>query len=389
MKACTVANPQNAPRCGVCEYKLVKNGKTSAGRTRWRCKNCGSSQVQTRSDVTRKAEFDLFLGWLLSRTSQSEIGSSARTFRRRIAWCWRVTPVAAITGEIHRQIMLDGTYFNGWCVLVAYTGTHVVDWQWCDKESIPAWTALLERIAAPDIVIVDGNRALLSVLTDLWPTTRVQRCYFHLRQGAHRHLTRNPQLQASKELLNLFTALSKVHNLDQAATWMGSYATWEATWSTFLKQRSYPHNNTPRPLHVRPHYTWWYTHTRLRKARGLIARVVRSGHLFTWLEHARDNESIHRTTSPLEGGINAGIKDLLRTHRGLREDHARRAVDWYLYVRTLNPVPPAALVQPHHWEPPSTGKTRPRHEQIGPPLYDTAYTPDEGIGIRKEWAGRS
>ncbi|WP_416375677.1 transposase-like zinc-binding domain-containing protein, partial [Neomicrococcus lactis] len=29
------------PRCGVCDCVLVKNGKTSAGRTRWRCKSCG------------------------------------------------------------------------------------------------------------------------------------------------------------------------------------------------------------------------------------------------------------------------------------------------------------------------------------------------------------
>jgi hypothetical protein len=24
--------------------------------------------------------------------------------------------------------MLDGTYFNGWCVIIAHTRTHVVDW---------------------------------------------------------------------------------------------------------------------------------------------------------------------------------------------------------------------------------------------------------------------
>ncbi|MGQ7785744.1 transposase-like zinc-binding domain-containing protein, partial [Nesterenkonia sp. K-15-9-6] len=29
--------PSNQPVCGVCGTKLVKNGKTSAGRTRWRC----------------------------------------------------------------------------------------------------------------------------------------------------------------------------------------------------------------------------------------------------------------------------------------------------------------------------------------------------------------
>ena len=362
---------------------------TTAGRTRWRCKNCGSSQVQNRTDVTHKAVFDQFLVWLLGKGSQSEIGSSGRSFRRLIAWCWRVKPVVAQTGEIHRQIMLDGTYFNGWCVLVAYTGTHVVDWQWCDKESIASWSALLERIPPPDIAIVDGNKALLSVMADLWPKTKVQRCLFHLRQGAHRHLTRHPNLQASQELLTLFKALSGIKNLDQAAAWMGSYATWESKWTSFLKQRSYPNRKTPRPSFVRPNQTWWYTHIRLRRARGLIATVVKSEHLFTWLNEANENEVLARTTSPLEGGINAGIKDLLRTHRGLTDDHARRAVDWYLYARTKDHTPPAQLVQPHHWQAPLKPRPRPVQEQIGPALYDTAFTPDEGIGTRKGWGGRT
>lgn len=383
-----MANPKNAPRCGVCGNKQVKNGKTTAGRTRWRCKSCGSSQVQNRVDITYRAVFDQFLVWLLGKVSQSEIGSSGRGFRRQIAWCWRVKPIVAQTGEVHRQIMLDGTYFNGWCVLVAYTGTHVVDWQWCDKESIASWTALLERIAPPDIAIVDGNKALLSVLASKWQDTKVQRCLFHLRQGAHRHLTRRPNLEASKELLVLFRALSGIKDLDQAATWMGLYATWEAKWASFLKQRSYPNRKTPRPSYVRAGQKWWYTHIRLRRARGLLATVVKSEHLFTWLEHANPGEAIARTTSPLEGGINAGIKELLRSHRGLTDDHARRAVDWYLYIRTKDHTPPAQLVAPHHWQTPLKARPRPIPEQIAPAHYDTAFTPDEGIGIRKGWGGR-
>ena len=383
-----MANPKNAPRCGVCENKQVKNGKTSAGRTRWRCKQCGSSQVQSRVDVTRKAEFDLFLVWLLGKASQSEIGSSGRTFRRSITWCWRVKPVVIQTGEIHRQIMLDGTYFNGWCVLVAYTGMHVVDWQWCDKESVASWGALLDRMTPPDITIVDGNKALLSVLADKWPKTKVQRCLFHLRQGAHRHLTRRPNLPASQELLALFRALSTITDLDQAATWMGLYASWESKWSSYLKQRSYPSKKNPRPSYVRTSQKWWYTHIRLRRARGLIATVVKSEHLFTWLTQAQPDEKIARTTSPLEGGINAGIKDLLRTHRGLSDDHARRAVDWYLYTHTKDHTPPKDLVHPHHWQEPLKPRSQPSPEQIGPKVYDTAFSDEEGIGIRKGWGGR-
>ncbi|MGX1857920.1 IS1/IS1595 family N-terminal zinc-binding domain-containing protein, partial [Dietzia sp. NPDC055340] len=56
---------RNSPPCGVCASKQVRNGKTSSGRTRWRCRNCGASTTQSRPDISRKAELDQFLTWLL------------------------------------------------------------------------------------------------------------------------------------------------------------------------------------------------------------------------------------------------------------------------------------------------------------------------------------
>ena len=151
---------RNLPRCGVCENKLVKNGKTKAGRTRWRCKNCGASSTQTRETATRKAQFRMFQKWLESNQPRHDFSTSTRSFTRHTQWCWNVAPSVVPTGEIHHQIMLDGTYFNGWCVLIAHTGTHVIDWQWCDREKLASWTALLTRIPPPDYAIIDGNGPL-------------------------------------------------------------------------------------------------------------------------------------------------------------------------------------------------------------------------------------
>ena len=256
---------RNLPRCGVCENKLVKNGKTSAGRTRWRCKNCGASSTQTRETATRKAQFRMFQKWLESNQPRHDFDTSTRSFTRHTQWCWNVAPSVVPTGEIHHQIMLDGTYFNGWCVLIALTGTHVIDWQWCDREKLASWTALLTRIPPPDYAIIDGNGPLHRAIKNCWPHTRIQRCYFHIRNTAHRHLTRTPKLPANKELLALYKALSKVQNTDQAAAWTAGFLHWEATWNTFLKQRTYAtkkHATTnprkPAPemvVHPHPHQT--------------------------------------------------------------------------------------------------------------------------------------
>src|SRR5690625_2172961 len=143
--------PGNSPRCGVCGVKLVKNGRTSAGRTRWRCRGCGASTTQTRGDVTKRAEFEAFYSRFFGTLTPLARSLSPRSFSRRTDWCWDIgVPHPVTTGEIYRQIIVDGTYFQGWCLLVAHNGRHVIAWQWCDRESKAAWGALLKRLPAPD-----------------------------------------------------------------------------------------------------------------------------------------------------------------------------------------------------------------------------------------------
>src|SRR5699024_2954980 len=118
--------------------------------------------------------------------------------------------------------------------------------------------------------------------------SRIQRCHFHIRQAAHRYLTRRPVLSANKELLGLFKMLSKVTSIDEAARWMAAFTSWEAKWESFLKHRTQARPGTPRPAHVRPGQHWWYTHIRTRRAHKLLAGLIRDNHLFTWLELAED-----------------------------------------------------------------------------------------------------
>lgn len=327
------------------------------------------------------------MSWLSGPAGINRLDVSASTFRRRTAWCWNVTPTIVPTGEIHHQIMLDGTYFNGWCVLIAHTGCHVIDWQWCDREKLASWTALLARIPAPAYAIVDGNGPLRKALKNCWPDTKIQRCFFHIRNAAHRHLTRTPKLPANQQLLALYKALSTVSSLDEAAAWTASFLSWEATWQTFLNHRTYAGKNTPRPAHANPNQKWWHTHIRTRRAHKLITGLLADNELFTWLDPDAP-KPVAATTNPLEGGPNKAIKDFLRHHRGLTADHARRGVDWLLYQHTEHPRDPWSFVTEAHWNPPRTRPQAPTDEPIGPAAYDTAVSYEDGIGIQQGWAGR-
>lgn len=51
-----MSRPANRPFCGVCATCFIKNGATSAGRTRWRSPACGASTIKHRGDITRNAD---------------------------------------------------------------------------------------------------------------------------------------------------------------------------------------------------------------------------------------------------------------------------------------------------------------------------------------------
>ena len=171
---------------------------------------------------------------------------------------------------------------------------------------------------------------------------------------------------------------------------MGHYASWETRWSPFLKERTWGRVGIERPRGVKAGQKWWYTHQELRRVQGLYRRLISDQSLFTWLTESRQTPSeIARTTSPLEGGINAGIKDLLRRHRGMTNDHARRAVEWHLNTLTEFPHDPWELGQAHLEQPDPQPRPEPKNEPLGPETYGTGLTAEEGLWTRKGWAGRS
>ncbi|EFV34250.1 transposase [Eggerthella sp. 1_3_56FAA] len=51
--------------CPACGGDTKRNGKTSSGATRWRCKACGASTTQRYDNEPKLLE--LFLRWLLSK----------------------------------------------------------------------------------------------------------------------------------------------------------------------------------------------------------------------------------------------------------------------------------------------------------------------------------
>lgn len=114
---------------------MKKNGTTSAGKTRWRCKNphCGSSTTRHRTDLTQTRDFQAFYAYLTSTSSLNDIAErlniSRRTLDRRFAPFWLIDiPNTPDPNRIYDQIFIDGTYTAAGCLLIAASHDHVIAW---------------------------------------------------------------------------------------------------------------------------------------------------------------------------------------------------------------------------------------------------------------------
>jgi hypothetical protein len=330
--------------------------------------------VKKRPDVTRRGELHEFLTWLSGKNSQSEATDTVtgRSLRRKTAWCWDVEPTLIPSHEIHHEVLVDGIWVGTWCLLIAVTkDLKVLAWQWCARESTAAWTALLEQVAAPAVIVSDGGSGIAAAVRACWPETKTQRCLFHIQMNVRRHLTLRPRTHAGRTLLGLSRTLSAVHDIDQAIQWELTLNAWWQRHGHLTKERT------------RDGHKSWFTHETLRKAWLVLANVTQNGTLFTFVTYGNA-----RTTSPLEGGINNGIRHVLRAHRGMSETHMKRAAEWFLFLHD-NTIEDAYKLIPAQKKEPIKATVESDEDEDFPQLYGTELTAEEGLWSRSGWAGRA
>ena len=229
---------------------------------------------------------------------------------------------------------------HGWCLIIAIDGQtgEVLDRQWCAHESKAAYLALFSRLPAPDVLITDGLRGAEAACTQAWPGTRIQRCLVHVQRNARTDLTSRPGLQAGRELKRLSDGLTSVETAGQAVRWGEALNAWHERWKDFIAERTYARDDPSNPKASR--HRWWWTHEELRRCYRRLERLFREGRLFAYLEpELLKGGPVARTTNRLEGGVNSVVKDVLRNHRGLPEEHMRRACEWVCYMKTAHPRP--------------------------------------------------
>ena len=208
---------------------MKRNGRTSSGRIRWRCRNagCGSSRTQSRDNSAR--DLRCGLDWLFSKQSQAEHRLPARTLRRRCELMWGLWPPVPLVDEVHHVVHVDGIHLHrDAVVLIAVAGGHVIGWHVAKSEKAAAWQCLMARIAPPDVLVCDGGGGVLKAAKATWPDTRIQRCLFHVQANILELTGRRPRLEAGRQLRRVALSLPRVGDAGGAAEWLVSYNRWGA-----------------------------------------------------------------------------------------------------------------------------------------------------------------
>ena len=324
----------NQVRCFNCGNICVKNGKTKAGTQRWLCKECSDSFTNPIDNSTK--QFVQFQHWLFSKAVQKEMSGAGRSFRRKISKFWEIWSMPPKIESPMKVVYVDGIYLGRKaCILICCNKRYVLGWYLCRYENSRAWEALMQRIAAPAMVVSDGGHGFRKALKRVWPKAKLQRCTFHAFLQVKRYTTDRPKTIAGIEMYMIAKDLLMIKDLGQAANWVTRLINWRIRHKTFLSEMTRDEKGKLRPMHER-----------LLKAERSLVRLVRQNTLFTYLDESLSyGEELPSTNNRIEGGINAQLRTMLRNHREMSIERRIKAVFWWCYFHTPKPLSASEILK--------------------------------------------
>jgi hypothetical protein len=282
-------------------------------------------------------QLNVFLQWLFSKERQKDMPGEGRTFRRKTAKFWNVWPLPPLVEAKRDVLFVDGIHLGRHaCILICCDRDHVLGWYLCRYEHSGAWTSLMSRIAEPELVVSDGGTGFAKALKKTWPHAKHQRCVFHAFCQIRRYTTTQPKTPAGIELYALSKELLHIETSEGAAKWVDSFLGWMTRHSLFLSQVTYDEFGNSRPKHER-----------LIKAKNSIVRLLKDGTMFTYLDESLRSkiDEIPSTNNQIEGGINSRLRAMLREHRGLSIERRIKAVFWWCYMHSPDPLSASEILK--------------------------------------------
>lgn len=261
-------------------------------------------------EISKEKIWEMYLQGKQTIAQISELfGLSPSTIKRRlseISFDWK-NPEIKGSGVVH----LDATYFgrNTGVLLALESGTgRLLYMEHIAHEHISDYEKAIKHIKRHGYIIkglvIDGLQKLFTVFDEY----SIQMCQFHMVAIIRRKLTKNPQLQAGKELLDLAYRLKTMTRQD----FIMEFEAWKKKWHDFLKEKTF-NEESGRTV---------YTHQRLRSA--MLSISIYIPYLFTFEEI----DGMPNTNNMIEGTF-TDMKKSLRNHPGMSAENRKRMINGF------------------------------------------------------------
>ncbi len=213
-------------------------------------------------------------------------------------------------------LIIDTTYFKKFGVM-AFRSSNLKKnllWYKVDHETNELYRKGIQELIDDGwnilAIVADGKRGL----NRLFPCIPFQLCQFHQFQIITRYISKNPQLEASKELRELMFLMKQT---DRASFeyWLNK---WHKKWENFLGEKSINILTNKKS----------FTHKRLRQAYFSLRRNL--PYLFTFEKHFKEFK-IPTTTNSLDGYF-SHLKSKLSVHRGASENTQLKLISSIIFI---------------------------------------------------------
>lgn len=308
-------------KCPFCQASQVKRNGLNHGVQLYKCKSCGR---QFLGGYHRLSSVQIWSAYLEGKQTIAEIAqhhhvseSTIKRLLRKCTFTWEQPSLVGRSGFVH----LDATYWGrNWGIVLAIDGAtgDVLYLAFIKHETTQAFVDAIATIVTAGYaikgIIIDGKIELFSVFSDY----SIQMCQFHMIQIVKRYLTKNPKMNASKELMLLCRYMIKSRETD----FVKDYEAWKERWYDFLNKRTTHKDGKTYYLH--------------RRVRTLVHSIdFYLPYLFTFQKH--ECAGMPNTNNKIEGTF-TDLKKNLNNHSGLTIDHRRQFIIAYFLMRQKVPT---------------------------------------------------
>jgi len=303
-------------KCPYCKSSNVKKNGLRNHVQHYKCKNCGRQFKNVPKKPTCESIWKEYMDAkqtireLAQKYHISE--STVKRMLRKSEELWIQPDLTAMKGFVH----LDVTYWgHNWGVMVGLdesTGK-ILYVEFIKHETTQTYMTAVESIQDAGYtikgIIIDGKQELFTALRD-YP---IQMCQFHMLQIVKRYLTKNPKMNASKELMSLMRGMKNQTKEDFEC----DYIAWKKRFNDFLCKRTMHKDGKT-----------CYLHRRVRTVMHSVDFYL--PYLFTY--QRTDCEGMPNTNNKIEGTF-TDLKKNLNNHSGLTISHRQQFITAYFRLK--------------------------------------------------------